>query len=330
MAGLLPEKGVEIVGAVGRSKAGQDLGEVLELGHRLGISVTTDAGAMYASARPDIALVATSSFMTGQYAVLADCARHGVNAITIGEELLHPWHTAPERTRELDALARRHGVTLAGGGFQDFFLVHQLAGMLGTMNRLDRLSGQQTFNVDDYGAEVARDQQVGAGVADFARWRQSDERPPGFGLPILAAIAAASDLTVTGTGFEIRPEVAERATPCRSLGITVGPGDLIGFTTVDTVTTEEGPVLVMELSGRIYQPGETDRFAWTASGDPDVRVVNPGVDTLRTTCTQMVNRIPDVINAAPGFVGPAGLPPLRYRARPFAEYLLERPRLAVN
>ncbi|HWD07430.1 MAG TPA: Gfo/Idh/MocA family oxidoreductase [Amycolatopsis sp.] len=323
VASLLREKGVEIVGAVGRSpsKAGRDLGEVLGLGSSLGIPVTTDAGSMYTSTRPDIALIATSSFMTDQYAVLTDCARHGVNAITIGEELLHPWYTAPEQTRELDALARRHGVTLAGGGFQDFFLVNQLAGLLGTMNRLDRLSGRQTFNVDDYGPEVARDQQVGVSVADFTRWRQSDERPPGFGLPILAAIAEASDLTVAGAEFDVRPELAEQVTPCRSLGITVDPGELIGFTTVDTVTTEEGPTLTMELSGHLYQPGETDQFAWSAYGDPEVRVVNPDVDTLRTTCTQMVNRIPDVINAAPGFIGPAGLPPLRYRPRPFAEYV---------
>ena len=33
-----------------------------------------------------------------------------------------------------------------------------------------------------------------------------------------------------------------------------------------------------------------------------------------TTCTQLVNRIPDVINAEPGFVTIEKLPKLRYRA----------------
>jgi 2,4-diaminopentanoate dehydrogenase len=38
-----------------------------------------------------------------------------------------------------------------------------------------------------------------------------------------------------------------------------------------------------------------------------------------------VNRIPDVINAAPGFATPADLPPLRYRPRPLNEYVLALP-----
>ncbi|OLT07710.1 hypothetical protein BJF90_13615 [Pseudonocardia sp. CNS-004] len=326
VAHLLAEKGVEVVGAVGRSpeKVGRDAGEVMGLPHPLGVEVAADAGRLYDSVRPDIALVATSSFMADQYDVLATCARHGVNAITIGEEMLFPWHTAPERTGELDGLAREHGVTLAGGGFQDFFLVNQVAGLLGAVNRFDRLVGRESFNVDDYGAEVARDQRIGTTPDDFAEWQTSSTRPPSFALPILAAIASSAGLTITASTVELRPDIATVPIESRSLATVVEPGLLIGFTTVDTVTTGEGPILQMELSGHIYRPGETDRCEWAVQGDPDVRVVNPDVDTLRTTCTQMVNRVADVINAAPGFVTPADLPPLRYRLRPLNEYVLAR------
>jgi 4-hydroxy-tetrahydrodipicolinate reductase len=43
--------------------------------------------------------------------------------------------------------------------------------------------------------------------------------------------------------------------------------------------------------------------------------LTPGeVHTARlATCTQVINRIPDVINAAPGFVTVTQLPRLRYR-----------------
>ena len=40
-----------------------------------------------------------------------------------------------------------------------------------------------------------------------------------------------------------------------------------------------------------------------------------------TTVTQLVNRIPDVINAPPGFVTIEKLPRLRYRAFPLSQYL---------
>jgi 4-hydroxy-tetrahydrodipicolinate reductase len=36
-----------------------------------------------------------------------------------------------------------------------------------------------------------------------------------------------------------------------------------------------------------------------------------------------VNRIPDVINSAPGFVTVEQLPPLRYRPLPFERYITD-------
>lgn len=321
VARLLAENAIEIVGAVGRSphNVGRDAGEVMGLAEPLGVEVVADAGALYDSVHPDIALVATSSFMADQFDVLATCARHGVNAITIGEEMVFPWHTAWERTNELDVLARDHGVTLAGGGFQDYFLVNQVAGLLGTVHRFDRLVGSLSFNVDDYGAEVARDQRVGTTLDDFDKWRASSTRPPSFALPILAAIASSAGLSITETTVELRPDVAATEVQSHGLGTIVKPGLLLGFTTVDRVTTREGPVLEMEISGHLYGTGETDACQWVVEGDPDIRVINE-VDTQRTTCTQMVSRIPDVLNAPPGFVTPTDLPPLRYRPNSLNQY----------
>jgi 4-hydroxy-tetrahydrodipicolinate reductase len=103
VARLLGEKGVEIVGAVGLSpkKVGRDAGEVLGLPHALGVEVVADAGALYDYVRPEIAMVATSSFraVADQYDVLATSAHHGVNAITIGEELAVPVAHGPRAHR---------------------------------------------------------------------------------------------------------------------------------------------------------------------------------------------------------------------------------------
>ena len=40
----------------------------------------------------------------------------------------------------------------------------------------------------------------------------------------------------------------------------------------------------------------------TIFGEPDTRFVVSEPDTVRLTCATVVNRIPDVINAEPGFI----------------------------
>jgi 4-hydroxy-tetrahydrodipicolinate reductase len=72
----------------------------------------------------------------------------------------------------------------------------------------------------------------------------------------------------------------------------------------------------------VYGPGESDLNEWIVRGEPDeLRLRNDHVPTRLATCTQVINRIPDVINAAPGFVTVAELPRLRYRHFPLHAYL---------
>ena len=99
---------------------------------------------------------------------------------------------------------------------------------------------------------------------------------------------------------------------------------MIGFTDVDTVVTSQGITLTFEMTGRLYLEGEADVNDWTITGEPELRLSNPAVPTGMTTCTQLVNRIPDVINAPPGFVTVEKLPRPRYRTYPLGAYVHER------
>jgi 2,4-diaminopentanoate dehydrogenase len=74
--------------------------------------------------------------------------------------------------------------------------------------------------------------------------------------------------------------------------------------------------------GRLYREGEADYNEWVIKGEPaELQLSNDRVATPFTTCAQVVNRIPDVINAEPGFVTVDRLPQLRYRAFPLGSYL---------
>jgi 4-hydroxy-tetrahydrodipicolinate reductase len=193
--------------------------------------------------------------------------------------------------------------------------------LMGTAHRIDTLTGQASWNVDDYGPEVAGDQRVGDTEAEFAEWLAHADRPPTFGRNVLDALLADTGMTPKTVASRTRPELAPEEIRSVALDVTVPVGGVIGFTDVDEIETVEGPVLTFEMTGRLYREGEADINDWTLTGEPNLRLTNPEVPTQITTCAQYVNRIPDVINAPAGFVTVERLPKLRYRAFPLAQYL---------
>ena len=93
---LLLDKGVQIVGAVGRSpeKVGRDLGDVAGLGRKLDTVIDSDPHRVLAKGA-DIVVVCVSSYLSTMRNHFAVCLEHGANVITIEEETVYPWTTAP-------------------------------------------------------------------------------------------------------------------------------------------------------------------------------------------------------------------------------------------
>jgi 2,4-diaminopentanoate dehydrogenase len=323
---MMLEKGVDIVGALARSreKVGRDLGDVAGLGYQTGVIVEDDPDLVLSTREVDIAVIAVASYMSDMYEHLHRCARHGVNAVTISEEALFPWNTSPAQSAELDRLARENGVTLTGTGHQDVYWVNMVLMLLGTCHRIEQVTGRASWNVDDFGPEVVKDQQVDTTPQQFDDWLAHADRPPSFGRNTLGALVANLGLSANEVTTTTRPEITDREVVCKTLDLTVQPGRVIGFTDVDTVKTDQGITLVFEMTGRLYHEGEADINDWTVTGEPELRLLNPAVPTGVTTVTQLVNRIPDVINAPPGFITMEKLPQLRYRAYPLGLYLDDR------
>ena len=324
---LMLEKGVDIVGALARSpeKVGRDLGEVAGLGFSTGVIVEDDAERVLSTRAADIAVIAIASYMPDMYEHLHRCAQHGVNAITISEEALYPWNTSPMQSAELDALAKANGVTITGTGHQDVYWVNLVSMVMATSHRIETVTGKASWNVDDYGPEVAKDQRVDTTVEDFDTWLAEAVRPPSFGKNTLGALVSDLGVTVTEQSSMTRPEVASEPVASSALGLTVDTGRVIGFTDIDTVNTDQGITLTFEMTGRLYLEGEADINDWTITGEPELHLSNPAVPTGMTTVTQLVNRIPDVINAPPGFVTIEKLPRPRYRTYPLGAYVHDRP-----
>ena len=57
------------------------------------------------------------------------------------------------------------------------------------------------------------------------------------------------------------------------------------------------------------------------AANPDTTVVISRPNTVELTCATIVNRIPDVINSAPGYITTEKMPILEYRIKNLNEYV---------
>ncbi|WP_329024167.1 dihydrodipicolinate reductase [Streptomyces sp. NBC_00690] len=318
---ILHGRGANIVAGIvrpGSDKDGQDLGRLAGVAG-LAFPARGDAEQALREAAPDMVVVTVSTYLDDvQYEIFSTVVKSGANVITLAEEMLYPFATDNPRARDLDALAKRHQVTVTGTGHQDAYWVNLISVLAGSSHDLGSVTGRLSWNVDDFGPALAEQQRVNATAEEFAEWQTAAERPPTFTYYSLYALAAAIGLTPHGTvETTTEPVIALGDTHSAALGATVPQGRLLGYTDTDILHTAEGVTLSISSQGTVYGEGERDYNEWhlaDASGAPTLHLRNSDLNTAHTTCATLINRIPDVIDARPGIVTVDQLPQLRYRS----------------
>jgi len=90
---------------------------------------------------------------------------------------------------------------------------------------------------------------------------------------------------------------------------------------VVTAETEEGITIEAECIGKVYAPDEVDTNEWTIIGEPETTVTVKQPSTVELTCANIVNRIPDVLNAEPGFISTSKMPEPTYKIDSLEKYV---------
>jgi 4-hydroxy-tetrahydrodipicolinate reductase len=103
--------------------------------------------------------------------------------------------------------------------------------------------------------------------------------------------------------------------------MNIPAGHATGMSAVVTAETEEGIILEAECIGKVYSEEEFDKNEWTVIGEPETTITVQRPATVELTCADIVNRIPDVINAVPGFIPTSQMPEPTYRVKDLHEYL---------
>lgn len=323
------EKGGVLAAAFDSNPAltGKDAGQAAGLAP-LGVPIQSldRAEETLAACRPDICTISTQGTLAELRPLLTLCVRAGCSCLTIGEEAAWPWTAAPEEARELDLLARQHGVTISASGYPDVYWQNLVLTVAGSHHRLTRIQGTVTYNVEQYGPHFITGHGVGLEVEEFRARFAGEAAPQGYGAACMPGdpngwLCHALGLTVTRQTMENVPRLSDRPVWCESYQRDIAPGQVLGTANVVTTETVEGVEIAMEVCGKVYAPGEQDALTWTFSGEPDTTLVIPRPNTPVLTAASPVNRIPQVIDAPPGYVTTEALPVAPYLVRPMHEYV---------
>ena len=333
------EKGAEIVGAIDVNPAviGKDIGEIMRTENK-GINVVSvnEAEEMIKQTKPDIVIVTTMSLIKDVNEALMLCAKLGVNAITTCEEAFYPMNSNPEITTKLDEIAKQTGCTITGSGYQDIYWGQLISSIAGSTHTITKIKGSSSYNVEDYGIALAKAHGSGLTLEEFDKQvasvdRISDEERqaiinkgeylPSYMWNVNGWLCAKLGLTVKSQTQKTVPQTYDKDIYSSTLGMTVKAGDATGMSAVVTTQTEEGITIESECIGKVYSPEEFDKNEWTIIGEPETTLVINKPATVELTCASIVNRIPDVINARPGYVPTEEMGELNYRVKSLNEYV---------
>ena len=118
-------KGFKIVGAVDidPAKVGRDLGEVARLDRTLRVKVSDNARKTIKSAKPDVAVLCTSSSMKKVMEQMEGILKLKVPIVSTTEELAYPTKTNMRYAREIHQMAKKAKVAVLGTGVNPGFVM---------------------------------------------------------------------------------------------------------------------------------------------------------------------------------------------------------------
>lgn len=333
------EKGGEIVGAVDVNPEiiGKDIGDIMG-GEKKGVVVTpvSDARVLLKEVKPDICIVTTMSLLSDVEEALMLCAELGINAITTCEEAFFPGNSNPILTHRLDEMAKKNNCTITGSGYQDIYWGQLISSIAGSTQKITKIKGSSSYNVEDYGIALAKAHGAGLSLDEFDKEVASADKiteqerlniiqrgefAPSYMWNVNGWLAEKLGLTVMSQTQKCVPQTYSRDLFSTTLNMNIRAGDATGMSAVVTTETKEGITIESECIGKVYAEDEFDKNEWTVFGEPDTTIVVSKPATVELTCGSVVNRIPDVINSKPGYVPTAQMGELHYRVKPLNEYV---------
>lgn len=260
---------------------------------------------------PEIVLLATDSFTKGAYPKIKKIVEKGINVISTAEEMAYPMANEPELANEMDALAKKHHVSILGTGVNPGMMMDLLAVCIsGVMDDVEDMEISRINSLSPFGKTVMEEQGVGLSLEDFNKRLEAGTMAGHVGFKeSVYMIAHGLGLEITDFQQDMKAIVTDidRKSP---YGFAK-KGDVCGVEMSAKATLSNGKTLHM------YHPQQIEpEMVGISTGDfikikgkPEINLSNvPEVEGGIGTIAICVNMIPHVINSNPGLKTMIDLP----------------------
>ena len=298
---LLARRGFRIVAAVDidPQKIGRDLGAVLGVGRALRVKVTGAIGATIKATGPDVAVLCTSSSLKAVAGQFEEVLKRRVPIVTTTEEAAYPARRNRAVAKRIDEAARKGKAAVLGTGVNPGFTMDALPIALSAVcERVDRIEVQR---VQD--ARIRRlpfQQKIGAGMTleQFrAQVAAGTVRHVGF-TESIQMIADAMGWRLDRIVDQVEPQVADE--PVASDFLAVAAGQVCGVVQTGAGYFGDEAKISLRMEAYLGAPHSYDDVL--IEGSPRIHSrIDGGVHGDIATASMVVNAIPAVISAQPGF-----------------------------
>jgi 4-hydroxy-tetrahydrodipicolinate reductase len=303
--GLLSREGFEIVGAIDRheDRQGRKLQDIIPGANGNNITISPTADRVLTPGCADLAIVATSSFTPDVFPQLALAAEAGLDVITIAEEMAFPQAQNPQLAEQLNALAKRNGVSILGTGINPGFVLDTLIiAMTGVCLDVQSIKARRVNDLSPFGPTVMNTQGVGTTPEQFAAGVKAGTIVGHVGfIESMQMIASALGWELDEIEQSKQPIISNlrRETP----HVTIEPGMVAGCRHV-AVGKYRGQTLISLEHPQQVQP-EAEQVSTgdyiEIHGVPNLNVsIQPEIPGGIGTMAMALNMIPQVLQAPPG------------------------------
>jgi len=297
---LAVRKGFRIVAAVDIDphKVGRDVGEIAEIGKPLRVRITDNARKAAKAARPDVAVLCTSSSLKSVMPQVEELLKLRLPIVSTTEELAYPASRNRRLAKQIDQMARKAKVAVLGTGVNPGFTMDALPIALTSV--CEHVNRIEVRRVQD--ARMRRlpfQQKIGAGLTreQFEQQVASGSvRHVGFAESI-EMIADAMGWPLTRVTDQVRPWMAEEEVHSELLA--VDPGYVAGISQEGIGYLGDEVKIHLQLDAYL---GASESFdSVLIDGSPRIySKIQGGIHGDIATASMAVNSIPHVMTAAPG------------------------------
>lgn len=328
---ILERPALELVGvyAFSKEKVGQDVGDLIKLGRKLGIQATDDIDALLAL-RPDCVVYTPLHPNVDE---LARLLRAGVNVVTTASFITGRGYGEQARA-QLEEAARAGGVSLFGSGINPGWVDALVANASSLCRDVNLVRVTESFNIGMWAGDKNQDV-IGWGrpAHDPAHPKDIEKATLPFG-DAVEAIAKMFKFELDDVRCEV--EFAHATEDLEVPGRVVKKGHVAGVLARWLGIAEGHPVIELNAQWVVstdIEPAWDIAMAYLieVDGTPQLKLradvlptdlTLPMEELIKTgfviTAMPVVNAIPSVVAARPGIVTYADLPPVTSVLRPKA------------